>query len=144
MSGFSKRSKPIQTSPPSMAQQRYTPSPVNNPNPASTAGQGIRNPAISNHANNTTGNFMQVQNSKPSQCSTNPPHVPLWVIFGVQDRSEFSNIENIEMLSPSMSDIVFFKELKRLENKHRWPFLRWLSPYIFSYCKFVRVSVLHY
>lgn len=139
-----KTSRPSQPPPSSVAQQRSTQAAAETTKSVSTSEQGTQISAILSRSNNTTSNVVQSPISVPHRLPTNRPHVTLWVIFGVQDRSEFTNIENIAMLGPLMSDAAFFKELKRLENKHRWPFLKWFSPYIFTYCKFVRVRTVHY
>jgi hypothetical protein len=66
----------------------------------------------------------------------------MWVIFGIKDAADYSEIENIKMPHLVMNDEKFFTELRRLDHKHRWTFFGWLSPWIFDHCKFVRVCIL--
>ena len=65
---------------------------------------------------------------------------PLWVVFGIKDRYEYDEIENIEA-SNLHNDPSLFKELKKRYAKHCWFFQRWLSPYRFRNCKFVQVII---
>lgn len=131
----------------STAQQRYTPATATTTRTSSIAAQVTQPTTItttSHLPNINTGNVMQTESSGPSHSPTSPSSVPLWVVFGIKDQSGFNDIENIEMSTMLNNDIAFFKELKRLENSYRWPLIRWFSPYIFSYCKFVQVRAVNY
>jgi hypothetical protein len=125
----------------SAAQRRYTPPTTTAARTASAAAQGIGLTPMSPAQLNNSGNTTSTQ-------ATGPIHVPpvlthkwLWIIFGIKNHPDFHAIENIEMSSLLMSDATFFRELKSLESKHRWPILKWCSPYIFSYCNFVQVHI---
>lgn len=127
--------------PPSTARQRYTPLAARTAATSSAAAQSIPLTTTSNQSNNSTGNPIQTQSGGSIPPPKNPSLVSSWVVFGIKDRSDFNDIENIAMPMLHMNDVVFFRELKRLENKYRWPILRWFSPYIFTYCKFVQVCI---
>lgn len=130
---------PNQTS--SAAQRRYTPPTTTATKTASTAAQGIGlTPMPPAHLNNS-GNTTSTQANGPIYVPPMSTHKWLWIIFGIKNHPDFHAIENIEMSSLLMSDTAFFRELKSLESKHRWPILKWFSPYIFSYCNFVQVHI---
>jgi hypothetical protein len=134
---------PIQSLLPT-AQQRYTSSTAITTGTASAATQGIPLTGTLHGQNNNNINVMQAQSSGLGYPPTNLSQASLWVVFGIKDRSGFNDIENIKMSSLSMNDVVFFKELKRIENNYRWTILGWFSPYIFTYCKFVQVRIAFY
>jgi hypothetical protein len=130
---------PIQTS--SAAQRRYTP-PIRTANrTASAAAQGIGLTPMSPAQLNNSGNTTSTQATGPIYVPPMLTHKWLWIIFGIKNHPDFHAIENIEMSSLLMNDATFFRELKSLESKHRWPILKWFSPYIFSYCNFVQVFI---
>ncbi|KAF2733226.1 hypothetical protein EJ04DRAFT_553481 [Polyplosphaeria fusca] len=127
----------------SAAQQRYTPANATTTGTVSAVAHSIPLTKPISVLNKSTSNIAQAQRGGPSHLSTNSLSVPSWVIFGIRDRFDFNDIENIKMSNLSMNDDAFFTELRRLESKYRWPVLKWVSPYIFSYCKFVQFEMLN-
>jgi len=139
-------SSPLPLPPASLAGQRYTPSPATNIGTAANSAQGVSPTSIHHQAFDGTshGSSMQLNTLSPIPSTPTPPHNSLWVIFGVKDTFEFDDIECINIESMLMNDPSFFAELRRLDSKYRWRFLRWFSPWIFTHCKFVRVCTLSY
>lgn len=91
-------------------------------------------PPPSNLPNNNAS--AQGQASTGVTTSTIDAH---FVVFGIKDLQGFHGIENIQ--APShLTDASFFEELRARHKKHRWCFQRWLSPYVFRYCRFVQVG----
>jgi hypothetical protein len=126
----------------SSARLRYTPSDTKAAETSPASAQNTPS-ATSSQSGNITGNVAQAQSSGANCTPTLPPQISAWIIFGIEDGFGFNDIENIDMSCPLMHDTTFFTELKRLDTKYRWPLLRWLSPYIFCYCKFVQVCMTH-
>lgn len=126
----------------SSARLRYTPSDMTAAERSPASAQNTSS-ATSSQSGNIAGNVAQAQSSGANGKPGHPPQFSAWIIFGIEDGFGFNDIENIDMSCPLMNDITFFTELKRLETKYRWPLLRWLSPYVFCYCKFVRVRMTH-
>ncbi|KAL4974912.1 hypothetical protein BDW66DRAFT_79394 [Aspergillus desertorum] len=121
---------------PSVAHQRYTPgnapalaaSPVTIPNLIVTSSPNSPGPGNSNNL---------VPGGGSSNTCTTLQGNPNWVVFGIKNKDDFDEIENIEIFSNS-NDTIFFRELKRSYAKHRCRFQRWLSPFQFRHCKFVQ------
>jgi hypothetical protein len=66
---------------------------------------------------------------------------PMRIIFGIQGVRRSLEIEQIE-ISSQMNDQSFFSELKTRYKKHRAYFQRFLSPFRFRHCNFVKVGLL--
>jgi hypothetical protein len=128
----------------SAAQQRYTPSAATATGTAPAVSSSIPLTTMPPPQTNINASNVTPAHASPNWASPTPSQASLWVIFGIRDRLDFNEIENIGMSSSLMNDGAFFRELNRLENKHRWPVLRWLSPYVFSHCKFVQVRIVVY
>lgn len=126
---------------PSTAQQRYTPS--------GAAGASSGTPSNFNSGQNTTkmpfssathsGGPTQVygvgHNSSPVGLQKNDPRI----IFGIRRKYGLDHIETIGTRD-DLDDSLFFGELKTRHDAHRSIAHRWLSPFRFRYCNFVRVS----
>ncbi|KAH7118925.1 hypothetical protein B0J11DRAFT_591405 [Dendryphion nanum] len=136
-----KTSWPIQ--PPSTARLRYTPTATTTTKTTSAVAQNTPLTTFSGQPNANSHNATQRQSSGQNNPLRKPPPTSLWIIFGVKDLFDFHEIENIDMSAQLMNDAMFFKELKQLEKKYRWPLLRWFSPYIFTYCKFVQFETMN-
>lgn len=130
---------PIYTST-TAAQGRYTPSAAATP-ATSPAGAQYTTPATQLQSGGINSNIVQAQTQGTSPPAS-PVYTPAWVIFGIKDGFDYNEIENIGVSNLFMNDPAFFAELKRLENKYRWPLLKWVSPYIFTHCKFVQVRTM--
>ncbi|KAF1347382.1 hypothetical protein EJ07DRAFT_160343 [Lizonia empirigonia] len=108
----------------SAAQRRYTPPTTTATRTASVAAQGIGLTPMSPAQLNNSGNTTSTQATGPICVPPVLTHKWLWIIFGIKNHPDFHAIENIEMSSLLMSDATFFRELKSLESKHRWPILK--------------------
>jgi hypothetical protein len=124
----------------STAERRYTPANAAQGVYTDTA-QGISQ-TTSTETSPQSGSIQHTADDKACGLPVSQYPVPLCVIFGVKHASGMIDIENIT-ISNDMNDPKFFAELKRLEAKYRWPVLKWLSPFIFSYCKFVQVRIAY-
>lgn len=61
------------------------------------------------------------------------------IIFGIRRKYGLDHIETIGTRD-DLDDSLFFGELKTRHDAHRSIAHRWLSPFRFRYCNFVRVS----
>jgi hypothetical protein len=137
-------SQPPVVAPASAAQQRYTPSSLTaNASTITTGAQSVPSNNLVAHSSTSNNNnsVQQAQSSGPVPMPT-VHNASMWVIFGIKDAADYSEIENIQTPHLIMNDEKFFTELRRLDHKYRWTSFRWLSPWIFDHCKFVRVCIL--
>lgn len=126
--------------PASAAQQRYTPSAAATPAALPTSIQNMTG-ALRIHSGSRDNNMVQANAQSSNASPTGPVQTPAWVVFGLKGNDDFNQIENIGVSHPSMNDTEFFTELKRIEDKHRWPLIKRISPYVFTHCKFVQVRI---
>lgn len=124
----------------STAQKRYTPTGVagasSSTSSNSTSGQNIA--AMLSSSRLQSGGLAQAhgvhQNGTPGFHNNDPR-----IIFGIRSKYGLDHIETIGTRD-NLDDSSFFGELKSRHDTCR-PFLhRWLSPFRFRYCNFVRVS----
>ncbi|KAG4429355.1 hypothetical protein IFR05_015162 [Cadophora sp. M221] len=127
--------------PPSTAQQRYTPLTAATSSPSSNSAHSSTQttPPISSRSN--SGSFPQAHGGGSGTMSTAPQEPSLWIVFGIKNMREFDEIENIE-ISSLVNDSSFFKELRTRYDKHCWLFQRWFSPFRFRHCNFVRFEMI--
>ncbi|XP_014560348.1 hypothetical protein COCVIDRAFT_89616 [Bipolaris victoriae FI3] len=88
-------------------------------------------------SNNTSGASSSNISCGPTAPSPTTQPAPTRIIFGVQGLRKSLEIEQIEICS-QMNDQIFFLELKKRYKKHRLMVSRWLSPFQFHHCDFVR------
>jgi hypothetical protein len=123
----------------------YTPSPTNTSGVSASASsstlQGVSTANLTPAAGGSSNNSPQVQGSSSIDLRTTAQAVPLRILFGIQGMRKTLEIEQIE-ISSQVNDPMFFSELKTRYKKHRWFLKRWLSPFLFRHCNFVKVSIL--
>lgn len=137
---------------PSSARTRFTPSTVSNVTTTTTSPQVVPSASLTQQTpNSSSGSSSQAQTYPSNAPVPLQPYDPSWVVIGIpswallniKDQIYHDEIENIDMSSTLMNDTTFFAELRRLDDKYRWPVLKWLSPWIFTHCKFVRVCLFY-
>jgi len=101
-------------------------------------GANTSNTAASNNENN---NGIQTQGSHSTAQSTATQKASARVIFGVQGVRRSLEIEQLGIFDDT-NDRTFFSELKTQYKKHRSYFGRFVSPFCFQHCNFVKVSPL--
>lgn len=129
--------------PSSRAAVAYTPAPKITPGasssttPLTSGGASAYGVALNNGTKKTT----QTQGCSSMVPSSTTPIAPTRIIFGIQGVRKSLEIEQIEV-SSQMNDQIFFSELKTRYKKHRSFFRRFLSPFRFRHCNFVKVGLL--
>jgi hypothetical protein len=126
---------------PSKSAIAYTPPPRGvskaSASASSSVPQGMTNPNPANSG--SSNNSPQVHGNSISGPSNTAQIPPTQILFGIQGMRRSLEVEQIE-ISSQTNDQILFSELKARHKKHRWLFKRWLSPFRFRYCNFVKVS----
>jgi hypothetical protein len=144
--GGSRQRSAVSGSSSSRAAMAYTPTPNNTSGvssstiSSSSVGASVSGVVPQNIGSN---NSTQTQRCSPIVPSPILPKAPTRIIFGIQGLRKSLEIEQI-MVSNQMNDQTFFPELRNRYKKHRLSLLRWLSPFQFRHCDFVRVRLSFY
>lgn len=122
----------------SKAARTYTPV-ASSSSTTPTPGGTDSNSGVIDNAGNI--NIPQTQAYHATSGSTTPPTASKRVIFGVQGVRRSLEIEQLSIMDDT-NDQMFFSQLKTQYKKHRSYFGRFLSPFRFRHCNFVKVGLL--